>query len=352
MTENSNILDKQINRRSFLRGVKDTALRVAATYLVNSTIGGSQKERLPAPISPEVYKHTIKGVDLYFSQLPNKATKPFISPDGQVIDLLTRKMMPYNQESPEGLLVADKPPIFEGRDISITPEFIKTSVIENIVDKGNKNVDYWVKRMTESKSKKKYNNTNLEDMNPELAIPDKSNIDFTPNQLLKMRQFVNAISDVLNYDRYSPEQFKELPLAKRLESGFTNCQEFTATTAVILAGEPLRMPSDVIRFSYEIPEKIEYGEIIQPYRKESHICNVVNFNNTPVVIDTTILGNGVVSLSDYLSNYSRNGINITSQVQYSSFLSPDSYEAFPWHDSEWINAKTSLGLTAASKSIS
>ncbi len=348
MTENSNILDRQMNRRSFLNGMKKTAKRVAATYLVNSIIGGSQKE-LP-PFLPEVYKHTINGVDLYFSQLPNKATKPFITPEGQVIDLATRKTVAYQATAPDALLVGNKPPIFEGRDISITPEFIQASVMEEIIDKGNKNVDYWIKRMTESKSKKNASNTNFDEMNPEIAISTESDIDFTPNQLLKLTQFTNAISDVLNYDRFTPGIFKDMTLAERLVSGFTNCQEFAATTAVILAGEPLKMPSDIIRFDYKIPEKIEYDEVIQEQQTLGHICNVINFNNTPVVIDTTIFGGGMMTLSDYLSRYSRNGINITSRIEYSSFLSPDSYEAFPWHDSEWINAETALGLNAAAKS--
>lgn len=358
---------RKITRRDFLIKVKDKGLQVAAAYITAKALGASA---IQSPEQPVLFrnpiKHMVNDVPIWFGEYVKKPIGRYTSAFGEYFNLETRQHIPSQECKDRMLLLGDSPAFEEGRDTHITPEFANSTTINNILAKGDENINLWVQAL--SKSQKDISNSSqYEKHNTQFTKLTNHESSFTPNQLLKLRQYTNAISDVLNYDQFSPAEFSELSLSERLQAGYTNCQEFTLTTAVILASEQLKMPSEILRFSYKLsPEKIEQLikldekrkgrplteaelEVINdPYR--DHVCNIINFNNTPVVIDTTTFGGNAMTLKNYFRSFTQDGIELSSTVRSTSILSQDSYKPFPWHDPEWINAETSLGIAAASKS--
>lgn len=341
---------KNISRRDFLIAAKNKALQIGAAMLVVPTIGASHNEepleQTQETIKPveELFTHLISDEDfsfeLSFKALPIKPKSPYISVDGKYYDLAKKQYVDSNQCTPDMLLLGNGPAFVDGRDTMITPEFVINPITEKIIATGNENINKYVRQATR-------NNTDIDTIEIGGIITENKakvdeNVNFTPSKLLKLRQFEKAIADTLNYDREAPYKVINLSLAERLKAGATNCQEFSLTTAMILSGEPLCMPSEILHFGYQLPD----GE------NKAHVCNVVNFNNSPVVIDSTSFGDGPSSLADYFGKYIKNGIKITTPIKFTSVLAEDSYQAFPWHDSEWINTEAILSIQEAGKSES
>ena len=347
-----------LSRRTFIKLAGEKVLQATAAVAASKFLGASHAQPSPEPESgtigheEEVFTHKIVDEDLSFelsfTALPIKPKSPYISNDGKYYDLAKKQYVNSDQCTPEMLLLGDGPAFIEGRDVMITPEFVNNEVTEKIIATGYENINKYVSQNNRSTSE----TIEVGGVVIESTITNNETT-FTPSTLLKLRQFQKAIADTLNYDREAPNKFKKLSLSARLKAGYTNCQEFSLTTSTILAGEPLYMPSEILRFGYEIPDEEANSDDDSNIKKaKAHVCNVINFNNTPVIIDSTFFGNGPMTLSEYFKEYSRNGIKITTPIKFTSILASNSYLAFPWNDSNWVNATTALSIQVAGESAS
>lgn len=377
MLSNPDQAPKKISRRDFLIATKDKALQIGAAMLVIPTIGASTNQPSPEQaqetIEPveEIFTHKIIDGDftfeLSFKALPIKPTSPYISNDGKYYDLAKKQYVNIDQCTPDMLLLGNGPAFVDGRDTMITPDFVINPITEKIIATGMENINKYVRQASRNNI-----NTGVVEVGgivTESKVETDENVNFTPSKLLKLRQFEKAIADTLNYDREAPYKVIDLSLADRLKAGATNCQEFSITTAMILAGEPLYMPSEILHFGYQLPTG-EIEKLIKQKEKDkgsklsdeelkilqnpnrAHVCNVINFNGTPVIIDSTSFGDGPSSLADYFGKYIKNDIKITTPIKFTSVLAQNSYQAFPWHDAEWVNAEAILSIQEAGKSES
>lgn len=340
MTEKTDHNTNQLSRRDFLFKAAKKTLQFGAASVLFS-IPHYQNFLDYLTYIPENsrfrYTHRINDVDIDIATVWKTAPTPYSTPEG-VYDLTTNSFI-AKSHSENALLLSGRPALDRWRDSQITPELIKKNpYLKTIANNANDLINFWVQRMSNTqhtKSSHERSNmlSNYESLNAE-------HINFTPNELLKLRSFTHALAKELTYKSISEEDFKNISLNDRLKQGNTNCLEFSLISSILFAKKPLSMPSEIVYFGF----KDESGEDVY------HAFNVLNLNNSPVVADLSILGTELMNLKDYLNMFSTKGKNITVPLQTTSIIAGESYEPFPWHDPEWINAETSLGITAASKS--
>ena len=243
----------------------------------------------------------------------NRSKVPLLDRRGRYFDLASRSYIPWynlsrNQEK-QRLLLSDSP-VFDQeqwRDLRIDPSFILTDREFQKLQVGvDERLKIWLR-------------------------------DHDDSELLRVMQVANEVTEQLKYDRKAPVENRELPFADRLKAGYTNCLEYTITTASLLGVNGI--PSEILYFSYINPET---------QQRTGHVVNIVNLFDRAAVVDPVLSDLRPFYLDDYFAQYDREGITVDKNMIVESILAKNSYEPFHWDDSEWFQHQGKPVLTSSS----
>jgi len=274
-----------INRREFLRLVRNSAIALALTACGQNVNSGTRIE-----VGNREYS-LVRGRN--YSKCPQKYQGLFFNlANGQ-----------YTEKSTEGILLpqedyfSDERSLFHWRDTKASPEILQRSAVFQDVFRKTEHYMHEAKKILGETYDENY------------IFPQAVACAVRKTLIYNSKASLGSLS----------------PLDYRLKLGLTDCQEFTAATAYTLAH--FGLPSDVVMHSYYAPDGS--GRVLE------HLYNALSINNRCWIIDATTYGKAV-SLRDYIEV--QEGIHNGPKFGIIKYDSVFPNHKLPWDDSRWTGS--------------
>lgn len=300
-TENQDINNTEMSRRSFLKWfgkkIGKTATYLTLLGFVSST-GGSDRlikeTNFQIPLEFKRKKGNEVQIENYILTGANTYLKNPAKFGDTYFDVSTRSFITEPSES--SILLSDRDVFanrgyLSSRDMLATPDFLLSNPVFLALLKRTEEISTLLQ-------------AKLGGQFSQFQIP---------------QAIATAIREQLVYDTNLARKQTFAKLDTRVIENATDCQEFTALTAYLLAANGIE--SDVLGYVF-LDEK---------GNRLSHVCNVVSVDGTACVIDTTY-SNELLPISEYLMKYPRTKI-INNELFFDSVY-PN--KALPWDNAKWI----------------